>query len=390
MSDLLEKKTSRSDLPVSTVPDTALPQVLDGAVYLPAGHPVATESEEFDQLLRQHLPQDIAADVMGQWHGVSPRASRLQWIVSLVCLLAAFALLYFYFPNTRLEKLKEHEGMEIRDFSEVLPLFSPYSSAYSAAAREFNQGNYHAVCQFLEKPVKKIIQTGDKTADRVLVLYFMAVRENQKGKSGSMAAEEAVRMLQKLIERFPDNPNWRQFEFVLNPRISRVMEYEQIGRTLDDPQFSRSSTGMNFILRRLGDSAFALDRLADLKSMTKGPKYTSREVERLQEAFDLYEVKLRLSRWLLKGYETGKSSLPDNEEDPGVLEREDALKLALKHQHSNCRDFWEARLFIAKILCRYDVLFNDIYWNGEYHKTKASLEQEIKDCRERLNGGQQL
>ena len=118
---------------VPSSPASGLPQVLDGAVYLPPGRQIETQSEEFDSLLRRHLPPDIAADVMGQWRGLSRHATRLQWAVSLACLLAAFGLLYYYFPNTRLENLKAHDGMEIRDLSSPLPLNSPYLAVYNDA-----------------------------------------------------------------------------------------------------------------------------------------------------------------------------------------------------------------------------------------------------------------
>ena len=82
--------------------------------------------------------------------------------------------------------------------------------------------------------------------------------------------------------------------------------------------------------------------------------------------------------------------MPDNRDDPGVAEREAALKIALRREDSACKDFWLARLFIAEMLCEQDNLLNDIYWNGEYRKTKAALQDEIDDCRERLlNGGKQ-
>ena len=88
--------------------------------------------------------------------------------------------------------------------------------------------------------------------------------------------------------------------------------------------------------------------------------------------------------------------MPDNRDDPGVFEREKALKIALKHRDSGFRDFCEARLFIAETLCEHDDIglnklkLNEVYWNGAYRKSLEELKQEIKDCRERLNGGQQL
>ena len=82
--------------------------------------------------------------------------------------------------------------------------------------------------------------------------------------------------------------------------------------------------------------------------------------------------------------------MPDNENDPGVADREAALRIALKREDSSCKDFWQARLFIAETLCGHDSLFNNIYWHGAYWKTKDRLKQEIGDCRERLNGRKQL
>jgi len=385
MSDLLENPPSRSDLPVSTVPDSALPQVIDGAVYLPVGHPVAADSEEFDQLLRRHLPPDISTDVMGQLHGISRQASRLQWIVSLVCLLAAFTLLYYFFPKTGFDELKEHGGMEIRDLSGPLPVNSPYRSVFDAACQEYSKGNNNTVCRILASSVEEIIRTGDRKSDRLLCLYFKAVRKNQKGGLGSA---KAAGQLRQLILQDRDNPNWLEFDFDLNPRIRRVMNYEDVRRKLLSPE---SKVYFN---RYPHDINYALSRLTELKRTAGPPKYTRAEMVTKREFFDLCNVKLLLSCWLLKGYSAGKNILPDNRDDPGVAEREKALQIALKHRDSGFRDFWEARLFIAETLCEHDsfglnkLKLNEIYWNGAYRKSLDELKLEIRDCRERLNGGQ--
>ena len=367
-------------LPAPSAP-SSVPLVMDGAVYLPAGHQIPAESEEFDSLLRRHLPPDIAADVMGQWRGTSRHATRLQWIISMVCLLAAFGMLYFYFPNTRLEDLKEHAGMEIRDLSDPLRLNSPYLAVYKKAHGEYSRGNNHAVCRILENSVYEIIRNGNRKADKVLVLYFLAARNVSDGFRGS---GKAAALLKKLISQDPDNPNWMQFSFDLDPRICSVLDYDAVRRQIISPG------GRSFCQLYLRNADYALRRLVRLKQVTNRAKYSESELKRLRETFDLFEVKLLISRWLLEGYSTGKSTLPDNQDDPGVFEREKALRIALKHQSSSCRDFWQARLFIAEILCEHDGLLNNIYWNGAYRNTKAPLEQEIKECRERLNGGKTL
>ncbi len=85
----------------AAVPSTvssALPQVLDDAVYLPAGRQIAAESEEFDSLLRRHLPAEILPDVLTNWRGVSARTSRLRLFAAVLFLLVSAALLYYFFP----------------------------------------------------------------------------------------------------------------------------------------------------------------------------------------------------------------------------------------------------------------------------------------------------
>ena len=196
-------------------------------------------------------------------------------------------------------------------------------------------------------------------------------------------------MLQELIRLDPDNPNWLEFDFDLNPRIRRVLDYEEVRKKIISPE------GLIYLRRYPHDIKYALSRLAQLKRTAGPPKYTKAEMEKKREFFDLCSVKLLLSSWLLKGYSAGKSVLPDNRDDPGVSEREKALQIALKHRDSSCRDFWIARLFIAETLCEHDgfglnkLKLNEIYWNGAYRKSLDELNQEIRDCRERLNGGQQ-
>ena len=311
----------------------------------------------------------------------------MQWIVSLVCLLAAFGLLYYFFPKTGFDELKGHEGMIIRDLSDPLPVNSPYRSAFNEACQAYAKGNNHAVCRILEKSVREIIRTRDRKSDRVLGLYFKAVRKIQKDRPGS---SKASGLLQELIRQDPDNPNWLEFDFDLNPRIRRVLDYEEVRKKVISPD------GLIYLKRYPYDINYALERLARLRRTTGSPKYTKAEMAAKREFFDLCTVKLLLSSWLLKGYSDGKSVLPDNRDDPGVSEREKALRIAREHRDSSCRDFWNARLFIAETLCEHDGFglnkfkLNEIYWNGAYRKSLDELKQEIRDCRERLNGGQQL
>ena len=357
-----------------------VPQVLDGVVYLPAGHSVEPESPEFESLLRKNLPAEILPDVLTNWRGVSARTTRLQWIVSVICLLAAFGLLYCFFPDTQFDDLKAYEGMEIRSIADPLPFNSPYRSVFHDAEREFAQGNSHAVCRILKNSVEEIIRTKNRKADRVLFLYFQAMQKIHKTGSGSGGA---VGLLQELIRQDPDNPNWLQFEIELDPRIRRLLNYDDVRREIITRE------GRSSIARYLDNARYALGRLDRLKAAAAPPKYSGAELERLKESLDIYRMKLLVACWLLEGYKAGKTGLPDNRDSPGVAEREAALKIALRRGRSQCKDFWQARLFIAEMLCEQDNLFNDIYWNGSYRKTKAPLEQEIQDCRERLDGGEQ-
>ena len=358
-----------------------VPQVLDGAVYLPAGKPVEAESEEFESLLRKHLPPEIAADVMGQWRGVSRHATRLQWIVSVVCLLTAFGLLFHFFPKTRFDGLKEHEGMEIRDLSGPLPFNSPYRSDCNKAEREYKEGKYDDVRQTLENSVNEIIRTKNRNADRVLYLYFDALR-----KLDNRGSSEAVSLLTDLIQQDPKTLRWRQFKFELSPKICRVLNYGQVYKAMSTPD------GRERIDGYLNDVKYTRDHLNELKR-----KCSKAELERLRETLDIYRVKLLISCWLLKGYKAGKAALPDDEGDPGVDDREDALRIALKHDAtSSCKDFWQARLFIAKTLCKQDdtgwknrLKLNQTYWNGRYLLTKADLRNEIDYCNKRINGEEQ-
>ena len=80
MADLMENPLSRRESAVpEAVPSSALPQVTDGVVYLPAGRPVEPESMEFEALLRKNLPPEILPDVMTNWRGISARTNCLQY-----------------------------------------------------------------------------------------------------------------------------------------------------------------------------------------------------------------------------------------------------------------------------------------------------------------------
>jgi len=365
----------------AAVPESVLPRVMDGAVYLPVGRPVEPESPEFEALLRKNLPPEIVPDVLTNWRGVSARTSRLQWLGAVLVLLASAAFLYYFFPPAVHEDLVPHGGMVIKDAFPSLPLSSPYRALYHEAAECYGRGDHHKLCRILKPAAEEIIRKQDRASFTLVSLYFRSLRKLLKNTPGSTAA--AV-LLNDLMKMEPDEPAWAQFHFELSPRIRTMLDYEQVARKLkQDPNYR--------LMMRLHkhNVRIALKHLDHLRQITNSGKFSDAELRKYREDYDLFEVKLLLSLWLLEGDSTGNAFLPDNEFDPGVFEREKALRIARKHENSACEDFWRARLFIAKTLISQDSLVNHIYWNGKYHKSKAALIQEIDNCEERLKGRNQ-
>ena len=372
MADLLENPPSRSGSAVpEAVPASALPRVADGIVYLPAGQPVEPESPEFEVLLRKNLPQEILPDVLSNWRGVSARTSRLRLFAAVLFLLASGAFFYYLFPPAVHPDLAQHGGLEIRFIGPSLPYSSPYRSLNREAAAAFECGDYNTVCKMLKSDVEKIIRTGDRKSYILAFRYFQAVRQLH-GKSGD---REAAVLLGDLMKNDPDTPAWAQFHFELSPRIRSVLDYEQVKYRLYQNSGYRSDIEVH-----RHDADIGLKELDNLRTITNRGKFAEDELKKYLEDYDLYQVKLLLSAWLLKGF----PKLPDNENDPGVAEREDALRIARKHEVSSCTDFWRARLFIAETLIKKDSLLNHIYWKGRYHTSKDALENEKQKCLERL------
>lgn len=382
MADLLDNPLSRRETSTpAAVPESAVPRVMDGAVYLPIGRPVEPESPEFEALLRKNLPPEIVPDVLTNWRGVSARTSRLQWLGAVLVLLASAAFLYYFFPPAVHEDLVPHGGMVIKEAFPSLPLSSPYRALYHEAAECYRRGDHHRLCRILKPAAEEIIRKQDRASVALVSLYFRSLRKLLKNTPGSTAA--AV-LLNDLMKMEPDEPAWAQFHFELSPRIRTMLDYEQVARKLQQNPDYR-------LMMRLhkNNVKIALKHLDHLRQITNSGKFTDAELKKYRADYDLFEVKLLLSMWLLEGNSTGNITLPDNEFDPGVFEREKALRIAMKHENSPCEDFWRARLFIAKTLISQDSLTNHIYWNGSYHKSKAALEQEINNCEERLKGRNQ-
>ena len=207
-------------------------------------------------------------------------------------------------------------------------------------------------------------------------LYFRSLRKIHKHTAGNISV--AV-LLSDLMKLEPDDPVWAQYYFEFSPRIRNMLDYEQVSRQL------YQSTDYRLKMRlHIHNVEIALKQLGNLRQITNHGKFTDAEIRRYQEDYDLFEVKLLLSLWLLKGVSSGNVTLPDNEYDPGVFEREKALRIAKKHENAPCEDFWQARLFIAKTLISQDSLLNHIYWNGQYCTTTDVLKQEIQNCEQRL------
>lgn len=378
MAGLLENPPIRSESSVSDgVPPSALPRVMDGTVYLPPGHPVEPDGPEFEALLRKNLPPEIAPEVVTNWRGVSARTSRMQWLGAVLFLLASAIFLYCLFPPAVHDDPVPHSGLVILDSFPALPFSSPYRSLYSEAAAYFKRGDYNRLCRILKPAAEEIVRTGRSESYALVSLYFKAVRKLYENRAGNTAA--AV-LLGELMNQEPDNPVWAQFHFELSPRIQSMLDYEQVTRRL------RQNSDYRVRIRlHLHDVDVALRQLNNLRRITHPGKFSAAELKKYQEDYDLFEVKLLLSRWLLSGTAAGLPVLPDNEYDPGVFEREKALRIAMKHEKSSCEDFWLARLFIAKTLLSQDSMFNHIYWKGQYHTSQNALKREIEICEQRLN-----
>ena len=381
MAGLLDNPPSRSNAAISpAVPDSAFPQVLDGAVYLPVGKSIQPDSPEFEALLRTNLPAEMVPDVLTNWRGVSARTTRLQWFGAILSLLASAAFLYYFFPPTVHADLLPHGGMVIRDAFPALPFSSPYRLLFNEAAEYYKHGDHHKLCRILKPAAEEIIRKKDRASFALVSLYFRSLHKLHKNTQGNTAA--AV-LLSDLMKQEPDDPTWAQYYFEFSPRIRNMLDYEQVSRQLRDPDYR---LGMRL---HIHNAEIALKQLNNLRQITNHGKFTDAEIRKYQEDYDLFEVKLLLSLWLLKGVSTGSVTLPDNEYDPGVFEREKALRIAVKHEDSPCEDFWLARLFIAKTLISQDSLLNHIYWNGQYRTSADVLKQEIQNCEQRLNRRQQ-
>ena len=382
MADLLDNPLSRREISMpAAVPESAVPKVMDGAVYLPVGRLVEPGSPDFEALLRKNLPPEVVPDVLTNWRGVSARTSRLQWLGAVLFLLASAAFLYYFFPPAVHEDLVPHGGMVIKDVFPSLPLSSPYRALYHEAAECYRRGDHHKLCRILKPAAEEIIRKQDRASFSLVSLYFRSLRKLLKNTPGNTAA---ALLLNDLMKMEPDEPAWAQFHFELSPRIRTMLDYGQVARKLQqDPDYR--------LLMPLhkNNVKIALKQLNHLRQITNSGKFSDAELRKYREDYDLFEMKLLLSMWLLEGVSTGNVSLPDNEFDLGVFEREKALRIAMKHEKSSCKDFWQARLFIAKTLISQDSLMNHIYWNGMYHKSQAALIQEIDNCEERLKGRNQ-
>ena len=356
--------------------NSASVRVMDGAVYLPEGKLIASGSPAFEQILNRNLPSEIAPDVLAQWRGVSGRTTRLQRLGTLLALLGAAVFLYFFFPETAHRELKEQDRMEIMNLAAPLRSNSPYRGEYESARKAYDKGNYHAAAEILKSSVTDIIRIADRESDPVLFLYFDSLL---KLKNLDDDGADAVAKLRVLRDSDRDNPVWVQFAFELDPRIRRMRNYPGVRDNLCIPAYRNS------LRTHLYEADYALKQLRILRALVNPAKFSQVQLQQYKKNFDLFEVQLRLSRWLLAGTGAGKSTLPDNLDDPGVTDREKALRLARQYEKADCADFWQARRFIAETLCSQDSLFNHIYWNGQYLKTQELLIHEIKICNQRLN-----
>ena len=275
MPDLLENPPSRSETSIpAAVPVSALPQVSDGMVYLPSGQSVEPDSPEFEALLRKNLPPEILPDVLTNWRGVSAPTSRLRLFAAILFLLASAASLYYFFPPTVHADLVPHGGMVIRDAFPVLPFSSPYRQLFNEAAECFKHGDHHKLCRILKPAAEEIIRNRDRASFALVSLYFRSLRKLLKHTSGNSAA---AGLLADLMKQEPDDPTWAQYYFEFSPRIRNMLDYEQVSKHLQNPDYRLQ------MRLHIHNAEIALKQLNNLRQITNRGKFSDAEIRKYQE-----------------------------------------------------------------------------------------------------------
>lgn len=288
--------------------------------------------------------------------------------------LALLAIFYF-FPKTEPPPV-EPPPVSPNDDTKVITKKSPYFDLYAKVEPMYKEGRFQECAKFLAPFLSEMISKRENAEnDRLLFIYFDSVL---RGKPSSKSLAEARELITNLISVAPDDFKWKIFRVGIS--CEYLLNYKKIHENLFLGRHKKDYAKLAAITEGWIDY---IDRNLNRLKVSTLPE---KEKLELRRQFEISKSKLLVALWMFRGGK-GLASFNDDKDDPGVTEREDALKIAKFYPDDI--DCLRIRLFIAETIKDNGGGFwkyaNYYYWNGADNYKFDVLETEIKTLRGRIN-----
>ncbi len=359
-------------------PSMLLPVLPKGKVF-PAG------SQEQMQALARTVPEDI-----GLVLGAPPRpaGNSPAHILFAVLFFGAIALLcWHFFPRELPPPSPPDTISEIP--AERLPKADPFSELAIEAERLHQEGHFAECADRLKPHIQEWCRTAEYP--RLLWLFFDSVR---KGTVPQGLRQDALAWARILMRGDPDTLAWTLF--FLHLRAESLLDYSQLHRSILTGNYAGLPGRLAKARGVLRESLpIATQAIRGRRRILRDEKDAKLRQQHLEELLQLQEIKASLltAQWMLDSG-NGTADFQDDEGDPGVAEREEALAITLQPAPGVSgkdipANFVQLRLFIAQIVHDQAVgITNRFYWNRKTHYTRAELQQQMEQWRAQLANSQ--
>ena len=364
-------------------PSTIRP-IVSSLPALPCSTPVPTDSTEMHLTVAKVFPDEVSRALLAE-HQAPRGHSPLQLLFAMLCLCGSAYVFWLFFPHANPAgtplKTTEIETVSIQKKS-------PYYDLAVEAQTLFKAGNYGDCARLLRPHIPDLLkQRTDVSNDRLLLLFIDAVRIGPIDKETRRFAVNTVR---RQARDFPDHVEWQVLLLFLTE--DAYLDYERLYRNIwrgDYLDFFWQNRSINAIHRIL-DQVRTLIKSCDQTILVNPQRKEQLTKARLNLRF--IQASLLTSQWMLIGGK-GKTNFPDDFGDPGVYEREEALRIT--HHPSPGYgpqglpipiDFLRLRLFLARrVLEQSGQLFNSFQWNGQRHNNQDELRRETDALQRQIN-----
>ena len=337
--------------------------VVNNRVVLPKTRAVALESRKFHALLRRTVP-NVAPELIEALKARQDRPSRIQRLGLFVGLVAVFASVLCLWPRS----------MPLQDTSltyEIASLTSDtVDNEYKRLQKEckilMNQGEYTECVRRLKEPVAKIMEDPALFRDNARLLsMYLECNKKTGGPSRSEALRREMLRLCRQAEEYGDSPEWKVYGLYFQwARLKPSCDAFRRGNMADLKKKDDR--------QRLERNLAALDGEAN---RTYAILMQRPDVKEFLVTLEKLRCEILIARWLVEGY----PRYPDDFGDAGVAFREEAYKIAKRHDNDVA--FLEMRLEIATRILNGDhwYSFNNYYFDGKKYWSAIPLENAIKE-----------